>query len=57
MTGVAPGAYTVYAWETIESGAWQNPDILRMVDGRGERAKVAAGGAETVQLKLIPELK
>jgi hypothetical protein len=57
VKGVAPGEYTVYAWESIESGAWQNPDILKLVDGRGERVKIAKNGTETVQLRVIPEMK
>jgi hypothetical protein len=57
VKGLAPGDYTAYAWEKIDAGAWQNPDVLSLVEGQGEKVKISAGGAETVQLKLIPALR
>ncbi len=32
---VAPGAYTLYAFESIPSGAWDDPALERELDGQG----------------------
>ncbi len=52
--GVPPGEYTLFSWETIEDGAWQDPDVLLKYEIDGTKVKVAQGGSETVQVKMIP---
>lgn len=53
LTGVAPGAYKLYAWEAIESGAERDPEFLRGYEGQGVPVRIAEDAAESVQLRLI----
>ncbi len=36
IQGIAPGDYRVFAWEDITDGAWQDADILNLVEARGK---------------------
>lgn len=42
LKNVAPGDYTILAWEDVEPGAWFDPDFLRDVESRGEPVKLNA---------------
>jgi hypothetical protein len=53
MNGVAPGLYTVYAWEQVIAGAWQNKDFLLRQQGRGKSVDVIQSGKLDLQLELI----
>ena len=54
VRSVPPGSYSVYAWETVESGAYMDPDFIRMYERKGKSLIIREGGAETLQLNLIP---
>jgi hypothetical protein len=54
MRGLAPGGYTLFAWEDIDEGAWQDPDFLRPYESRGTSVQVRDGSDESVQLTVIP---
>ena len=54
LRGIAQGEYKLFAWEEIESGAYQDPDFLRTYEARGEALKVGEGGHYSPQLQLIP---
>jgi hypothetical protein len=51
--GVAPGDYKVFAWDRVDSGAWQHPDFIRNYDARGEPALIPPFGSEAVTVRLI----
>ena len=53
LKGVPPGEYTLFSWESIEDGAWQDPAVLLKYEIDGTKVKVAQGGSETVQVKMI----
>jgi hypothetical protein len=53
IQGLAPGSYTLFAWEDIDQGAWQDPDFLRPYESRGASVRVHDGSDETVQLTVI----
>ena len=53
LAGVPPGEYKAYAWEDIESGAWMDPDVLKLVDGKGESVTLREGDQKSLPLKLI----
>jgi len=57
IKGVRPGKYTVYAWEDIESGAYQDPDYVKPHESAGEKVSIDAGAHQNVQLKSIPAEK
>jgi hypothetical protein len=54
IQGLAPGSYSLFAWEDIEEGAWQDPDFLRPYEVRGTPVRIRDGSDENVQLPVIP---
>jgi hypothetical protein len=54
LRGVAPGQYTIYAWESVLNGAWQNADFIAKNESHSKPVTVVAQGRATVQLELIP---
>ena len=54
LRGVAPGDYELFAWDHMEPGAWMDPEVLRMEEGRGRRIRAAAGARITGEYRLIP---
>jgi hypothetical protein len=53
ITGVAPGDYTVFAWDRVPSGAYQNAAFLSTYESRGLGVHVTAGAALTVSPMAI----
>jgi hypothetical protein len=55
ISGVAPGAYKVFAWEQFPAGAEQDPDFMREYDVLGSSVNVTPGLAlANVEVTLIP---
>jgi hypothetical protein len=54
LEGVVPGDYRVYAWESVENGAWTDPDFLRNYQSSGVSVHVSEGGLAAVDARLIP---
>jgi hypothetical protein len=54
IRGVKPGDYKIYAWESVESGAYQDRDFVKPHESAGEALSIKERAHETVQLKLIP---
>ena len=44
----------MFAWEQIESGAYQDPEFLKPFESRGESYSIRENGRESAQLKMIP---
>ena len=57
VKGIAPGEYKLFAWEDVETGAYQDPDFLKPFDKLGESFSIREGSRENAQLKLIPAEK
>jgi hypothetical protein len=49
-----PGDYTVFAWEEVSDGAWQDPDFMRSYENRGTPIRIAEGRTERVALVAMP---
>jgi len=45
IRGITPGDYTLFGWETVERGAYQDPEFLRPYRERGKPVHVDDGGA------------
>jgi hypothetical protein len=43
LTGVAPGSWKVFAWESIQPSAYQNAEFIQKYEERGTSVTVAAG--------------
>jgi Carboxypeptidase regulatory-like domain len=54
IRGITPGDYTLFAWETVEEGAYRDPDFLRPFKDRGKPILVDEGNKLNSQLELIP---
>jgi hypothetical protein len=54
LRSVPPGAYTLYAWESVLPTAWQNAEFLANYEGRGIPLLVAPQSKPDVQVPVIP---
>ncbi len=54
LRGISPGKYEIFAWEAVESGAWEDPDFLRDYEGEGRKIEITEGSSANLELKLIP---
>jgi hypothetical protein len=50
---VPPGDYKLFAWDDIETGAWENAEFMRLHEPRGREIRVSENGKEAVQLNVI----
>ena len=51
--GIPPGDYKLFAWEDIETGAWENVEFMRPYESRGRAVRVSENGKEAVELNVI----
>ena len=54
MQLIPPGDYSLFAWDDVEPGAWQDPEFLKLYEERGTRIHIDEGSKPTVALSLIP---
>jgi hypothetical protein len=50
-----PGAYTVFAWESVEGEAYYNSEFLSIYEGQGKTIRLEEGDRAELQLRAIPE--
>ena len=55
LHGVAPGDYTVLAWESVDGEAYYNPEFLKTYEGQGSALRVSEGDRKTLRVEVIPE--
>ena len=57
IRSLAPGRYTLYAWQDVEDGVWRDPDFLKAQEANGSAVKVEEGSNQKVDLKVstVPE--
>ncbi len=55
LHGVVPGDYTLFAWESVEGGAYYNPEFLKTCEQQGSAMRVGEGERKSVQVSVIPE--
>jgi hypothetical protein len=53
MTGVAPGNYKVFAWETLEPFVYYDPNFIKRYEPRGLVVNVVESFTPTVEVRLI----
>jgi beta-lactamase regulating signal transducer with metallopeptidase domain/protocatechuate 3,4-dioxygenase beta subunit len=54
ISGVPPGDYKVFAWESIESYGYFDPELLKRDEAKGQRIKIQESDKATVAVKMIP---
>jgi hypothetical protein len=52
--GIPPGDYELFAWENVETGAWQDPNFIRPYEGRGKKVLINENADENLELTVIP---
>jgi hypothetical protein len=55
LQAVAPGVYTVFAWEDIDPANLHDPDFVRRFEAQGRPVHVNENGTESVELIAIPD--
>jgi hypothetical protein len=53
LTGLAPGTYKLFAWETVTAGAWGNAAFIRRFEDRGLPVVVEENATKEVRLQVI----
>jgi hypothetical protein len=53
LEGVPPGDYKAFAWEDAETGAWQDPEFLRLYEDQGKALRVSESGQINIELRVI----
>jgi hypothetical protein len=53
LPSVPPGDYKGFAWETIETYSWFDPDVLRQYESKGKSIRVDELSRETIELTRI----
>jgi len=53
MTGIAPGLWKLFAWESVQPGAYQNPEFMQKHETRGTTVTVTAGVRSNSDVTLI----
>jgi protocatechuate 3,4-dioxygenase beta subunit len=54
LQGIRPGHYKLYAFEQIETGAFQDPEYMKKFSDSGHSFNLAENAQETITLKAIP---
>lgn len=54
MQGIPPGDYKLFAWENVETGAWQDTDFIQVYETAGRPIRINEGSNENLQLPVIP---
>jgi protocatechuate 3,4-dioxygenase beta subunit len=57
VTGVAPGAYDVFAWSDLEGDAFRNAEFMKRFEERGSAVAVKGGVAAKVEVRLADEVR
>jgi hypothetical protein len=54
FANLAPGDYTLFAWDDVENGAWMDPAFLKQVEAQGRPMKLRDGETAEVEVNAIP---
>ncbi|HKS73328.1 MAG TPA: carboxypeptidase regulatory-like domain-containing protein [Terriglobales bacterium] len=54
MSGLTPGDYRVFAFESLEEGAYYDEAFLKPYEARGEKVHLDENGRKTLTLTVIP---
>jgi hypothetical protein len=56
LRGLAPGTYSIFSWDGVERGEWEDPDFLKANGAKGVPIEVIDSDTKSADLQLI-ELK
>ncbi len=52
LRGLAPGSYTLHAWQDVEDGLWRDAAFLKSQEANGTSVKVEEGSNQKIELQL-----
>ncbi len=55
LPGLLPGEYTLLAFEDVDAGAFQNPELLRDFESSGVKVIVERGSRNILEVRVIPK--
>jgi hypothetical protein len=50
---IPPGDYKLFAWDDIETGAWENAEFVRPFEMRGQPVRVTENSKDSLTLTVI----
>jgi protocatechuate 3,4-dioxygenase beta subunit len=50
---IVPGDYKVFAWNDIEPGAWQDPEVLERYENQGQPVSVTSDSKLNIDVRLV----
>jgi hypothetical protein len=53
LRGIAPGDYTLFSWDEVEEGAWEDPDFLKPFEDKAQAVTVQAGDTKSFNIVAI----
>lgn len=53
LHGIAPGQYSVFAWDNVDGDAYYNPDFLKAYEQQALPVRIVEGERKNVQLHVI----
>ena len=53
FTGIAPGDYTLLAWQNVDAGAWQDPEFFARFETKGKTLHVKENDVVTAELEAL----
>jgi 5-hydroxyisourate hydrolase-like protein (transthyretin family) len=57
VTGITPGDYKLFSWESLESYGYFDPEVLKQAEPLGKMVHVAASSKQEVDVRIIPASK
>jgi protocatechuate 3,4-dioxygenase beta subunit len=52
IRGLAPGSYTIYAWQDVDENVYRDADFLKSQEANGMAVKVKEGSRQAIELKV-----
>jgi len=53
MSGVAPGQYSLFAWESLPGNAYMNAEFMAPYEANGQAVTITEGALTNTEVKLI----
>jgi hypothetical protein len=54
IQAVAPGSYTIFAWQNVVPGAWQSVEFLEKYRSQGTPVTAQRNGSVELEMEMIP---
>jgi hypothetical protein len=55
LRGIPPGEYKAFAWNSIEDGAYCDPEVLAPFESKGKSVKVEEKSQSSLDFEVLPK--